>query len=189
MKNFRFVSLVIALSTSFLVNGAGSQESKFVLGIALGSSSVNIDQNKIQTDVDFDDDGFGATYLVAYRWGNNLVAEANLSHATNNFLFEGFDFYKTTELKLMLGYSFQLAQYLRIVPMLGVSKWDLDSQEGLVFNSGPEQRVEFDGTDLTYKLSLELPINDSFSLSLSYAKSHLDLGTSELSLVGLKFEF
>lgn len=189
MTKFQFGYLVIALAICFYAKSAQSQEPKFILGVELGQSSVNIDTNKIQTDVDFDDNGFAGSYFVGYRWANHFVNEVNLTLASNNFIFRGFDFYETKELKLLFGYSFQLADSLRIVPMAGMSRWELNSREGLIFNPGPEQNFKFEGTDLTYKLTMEYLINDSFALSLSYARTHLVLGTTELSLLGLKFEF
>lgn len=192
MKALKYSGLAIILATSFVANG---QESRVILGIELGSSSLDLDPDiTIGSDVPsleekIDNNGIGVTYLVGYRWENNLVVETNLSFASNNFLFEGTDFYETTEGKLMLGYSFQLAKHLRIVPLIGVSRWEVDLQEGLIFNPGPEQRDEFDGTDLTYKFSLEFPFNNGFALSLSYSNTNIDIGTAEMTQLGFKYEF
>ena len=186
MKHLKYLSLALLLTTSFITSG---KESNIILGVGLGSSSVKIDSDVAITDSEFDDEGIGFTYLAGYRWENNAVAEANLSYASNNFFFEGLDYYETTQVKVMFGYSFDIAKHLRIVPKIGLSRWKLDSQEGAILNSGPEEKIKLDGTDLTYKLSIDVPLNHLVVLSLSYARSELDIGTTTMTQFGVQFEF
>ena len=186
MKHIKNLSLALLLTSSFI---SSAKESSIILGGAIGSSSVKIDSDIVVTDNEFDDEGLGVTYIAGYRWGNNVIAEANLSYASNNFFFEGLDYYETTQVNFMLGYSFDIAKHLRIVPKIGLSRWALDTQEGSILNSGTEERIKLNGTDLTYKLSIDVPLSHWVALSLSYAVSQLDIGTTTMSQFGVQFEF
>jgi len=186
MKTSRYFGAFLLLTTSVFAN---AQEAEFILGLDLGRNSINIDQEFAIIDTEFDSDGYSLGYVLGYRWENNLVAEANIAYASNDSFFRAFDYYETSEIKLMLGYSFEIAEHLRIVPMLGFSRWELETKEGRLFNPGPEEQKEFDGTDLTYKVRMDFPVGQLVVLSLSYAKSELDASEIAITQFGIKFEF
>lgn len=182
----RYLAVIscMAFSSNILAN-----ESSILFGVELGASSVDFDEDTNLLVEDYDDDGLGFTYSLGYRWENNAIVEISGSFASNNAFFESFDFYETTEYQLLVGYSFPVSEKFRVVPMVGLSNWDLDSKEGTFLNPGDEVRQTFSGTDVAYKISAEYALFSSVVLSLSYRSSALDIGTSSMTQLGLKMAF
>lgn len=169
-----------------------TSQGKVILGIEIGTSSFDLEKQLLDEidPADIDDDGVSATYSAAYRWSNNIVVEGSLNYAGNVFFNFGLgDFYDTAEAKLLVGYTIPVAEHFRLVPMVGVSSWDIEIQEGAFLNPGPEAEAEADGTDLSYKLSAEFPFSSGFVLSLSYANTQTDIGDLSMTQAGVKFEF
>lgn len=186
MKTSSYLIGLLLLSSSFL---AKAQEAEVILGLELGRSSISIEPDFRVVDGDFDSDGYTFGYILGYRFENNLVLEGNLSYSSNDSFFRAFDHYETTESKLMLGYSFEVKNNFRVVPMIGYSRWELETKEGAWLNSGPEEQLKFDGTDLTYKVRMDFPVGQLVVLSLSYANSEVEYGRNEMTQFGIKFEF
>lgn len=189
MKAMKYSALAVFLMTNC---HAIADESKVIFGIEIGSSSLDL-ENDLANEFNqefLDDTGVSSTYSVGYRWANSWQVEGSLSASGNALFSLGLeDFYQAAEAKLMVGYSFQLAKHLRIVPLIGVSRWDVELQEGFLLNPGPEERIESDGTDFSYKVSAEFPIKKGFVLSLSYANTDTTFGDISMTQAGLKYEF
>lgn len=174
---------------------SAAEHKAIVLGLEVGSASLNLDRDPViangNTDLgeDLDDSGASLTYLAAYQWQNNWVAELDLAYSSNNFFFQSSDFYETTEIRGMLGYRLKLGEYLNLVPMLGISRWEVDLQEGFILNPGPEERDEFDGSDISVKLSAQVPLGESFLVTLSYTNTDTDLGNVAMTQLGLRVTF
>lgn len=186
MKRFLCLSWLI-IGTSIFSTQA--QDAEVILGLELGTSSISVEPEFKPQDVDIDYDGYVFGYIFGYRFENDLVFEGNISYSSNDSFFRSFDNYELTESKALLGYSFEIKDNFRIVPMIGFSRWELETREGAFLNSGPEEELRFDGTDLTYKVRLDFPVGQLVVLSLSYANTNVDFGRNELTQLGIKFEF
>ena len=94
-----------------------------------------------------------------------------------------------SERGVLVGYSFDIHPNFRIVPMLGWSSWDLVTEEGAFFNSGPEDELEFNGTDTYGRLNFEFPVTDVLQTVASNVHGDYDIGSSKTTRLGIKFEF
>ena len=189
MDNIKyFVLIVLLIGSCNLYAG----ESKVILGLEVGSSSLDLDTG---LSADFDSNQFdvgesSGTLLAGYRWQNNVQIEANYSRSGSGFLKLGLgDSYQATEGKLLVGYSFELTKYLRIIPLLGVSRWDLALQEIDFLNLDSQENIDLDGADFSYKVNVEFPISKRFVLGVSYASTNIDVGSINLTQVSFKYEF
>lgn len=169
-----------------------ADENKLLLGFEYGASQLNLDseyENNFDPSL-IDETGLSGSYSIAYRWQNNLIVESNLSISGNAFLTFGlFDFYEVSEVKLLVGYSIDLNEHFRLVPLIGLSHWSATLQEGAFLNPGPELSDEIDGTNLTYKLSAEFPFSNGFVVSFSHSNTNSDIGSIRLNQLGIKYEF
>ncbi len=188
--------ILAASSLALLLNSFSAQagQGEVLLGLDIGVSGMSIDEDFVITDTSEDGDrserGFPFSYVAGYHFANNVVAEANLVYNYEiNFFGTAFENYQVDELKGLVGYSFQLTHALSLVPFIGFSRWNLKANEGTLFNSGPEAKEEYDGTDLTYKLRLNFAFNSLIALSYSYAITEADFGSIHTSQIGLLFEF
>jgi hypothetical protein len=181
-------AVIIAFTTTFAI----AQESEVILGFDLGHSDFAPDSSFGDVPDDFHGSGFSLGYIAGYRWGNQVVLEANMATATNTdaFLFGDSGYFETLELKLMGGYSFKINDSLYIVPLIGLNDWELDTREETPSFERPEStRIRYKGTDLTYKIRFDLPINELLKLSASFSRSHFNIGKMTNVQLGLKFEF
>jgi hypothetical protein len=182
LKALSAISLVISSSVVF------AQEAKVIVGLELGTSAIAVDKDVAVFNDEFEQGGLTFGYIFGYRWDNNVVVEGNYNYTSNDGLFRTFDHYEAKETKVMLGYSFEVSEYFRVIPMLGMTRWEVDTKEGLLLNPGPEDQYRFNGTDLTYKLRLDAPVGDRFVFSLSYARSEFDIGSMGLTQFAIKLE-
>lgn len=186
MKKIITLSAFTLLMSSFTTH---ANEAQIRMGVELGTGKIKVDKDFAILKEDFDTDGFSLGYILGYKFENNVVTEANLAYTSSDVLFGTFDSYETYEFKAMIGYSFDLATHFRVVPMVGLSRWELDTKQGFFLNPGPEAKEEFSGTDFTYKVRLEVPLGDLVLLSLSYASTEVEFGRNETTQLGVLFEF
>jgi hypothetical protein len=99
------------------------------------------------------------------------------------------DFYQVIQARLLAGYTFEISKSIRIVPLVGISWWNINLNESAFLNPGPERRSEFDGRDFSYKISMEFPINDRVFLGISFGKTNIDIGSTNLLQASVKYEF
>ncbi|MEP1741624.1 MAG: outer membrane beta-barrel protein [Kangiellaceae bacterium] len=186
MKRFLLIFWLVIGTSTFSIR---AQDAEVILGLELGASSISVEPEFKPQDVDIDYDGYVFGYIFGYRFESDLVVEGNISYSSNDSFFRSFDNYELIESKALLGYSFEVKDNFRIVPMIGFSHWELETREGAFLNSGPEEELEFEGTDLTYKIRLDFPVGELVVLSLSYANTNVEFGRNELTQFGIKFEF
>jgi hypothetical protein len=186
MKTVKTLAALLLVSASTV---CAAEDAKFSIGIEVGQTKVGVDANVTQIGEEFKDTGYSFGYLLGYQWENNMVAEANFIYSSNDGLFRALDHFESSESKFMLGYSYQANDYLRIVPMIGLSQWKVEGKEGEIFAPGPEAKNKFDGTDLTYKLKFEIPVKKLIVFSISFAKTNIDIGDINMTQLGAKFEF
>lgn len=184
---YSLIAILLAASSPLV-----AQDAHIILGIEVGRSSLDLDR-ELEINIDpeaLDDRGLSATYSAAYEWENNFLVEGSLAFSGNGLFTLGLaDFYKTSEARLMVGYGIELSEHVRLVPAIGLSRWKAELQESAFFNPGPEDEANIDGTDLTYKISLEFPVSKGFMVSLSHGETKIDVGSLNMTQLGLKYAF
>jgi hypothetical protein len=186
MKKMWNVLLLSMICHSAIADG------KVVLGFEAGLNRFNVDEDivgEFERD-EIDNSGFQNALSIGYIWSNNLVLEGSVNVSGNQLFSLGLtDFYEIFEAKALIGKSFEINEHFRIVPLLGISSWDAQLRESAFLNPGPEARGEFEGQDLSVKLSADFPINRKLIFSVSYANTFSDIGNIQATLVGIKFQF
>jgi hypothetical protein len=183
----------VLFAIAFLcIHNAADTENKVIIGLDIGINSLKLKgelPNEFGAD-QLEEEGFGGTYLLGYRWSNNIQMEASLSSSDNGFVSLGLhDFYQVIQARLLASYTFEISKSIRIVPLVGISRWNINLNESAFLNPGPERRSEFDGRDFSYKISMEFPINDRVFLGISFGKTNIDIGSTNLLQASVKYEF
>lgn len=126
---------------------------------------------------------------AGYQWSNNAVIEYNpTANCSTDSFFWG-DSYCFGEAKLLVGYAVQLSESVWLVPMVGVSRWEFEAEEGVFLNPGEEAVKEFDGTDETFKVDLDFRGSGNFSFNVNYSHTSFDYGVTNNIGVGFKYRF
>jgi Outer membrane protein beta-barrel domain len=151
-------------------------------------------------DVDFDstpagnrfssDDSLVGEWQVGYRFDSKLVIEGggSLGLSIDTFLFG--DFFSLSDNHVLVGYAFQPAERFSIIPELGVSRWHLDTEDGIgPFFGGQGVETSDSGSDLIGRVSFEWHVTERFRLYGAYTEAHYDFGDSTAPSFGWKFQF
>jgi hypothetical protein len=151
-------------------------------------------------DVSFDDDTSAATrvigddslvgeWLVGYRFDSKLVVEGGGTLGLSLDTLVLADYFVLQDQRVMVGYAFQPGERFSIVPKLGVSFWELDTEDGPFFFLGNRPDVDDSGSDLIWRVSVEWRLAQRFHLYGAYSDAHYEFGDSSGPSFGFKFQF
>lgn len=181
--------MVIAILLSIASN-SNAQEEK-------GSSAfgyVSAGYTQFQIDREFsigsgeDNLGaFGFELFGGYRISEKLFIDAGL-FSTNTFSFlVGGDDYHLSEYSLNISYAFLIGDRISLVPRIGYAYWEMETEEGLFLNPGPEEITEFYGNNFVYSLGLEKVSSSNSALFLSVKSGHYEFGEITSFNLGVRF--
>lgn len=186
-----------ALGVAFLstfISGSALAGSIFLMP-EIGYSQLVIDQPpEYAGDGDRTEASSSINVITGYKFDSNFLVGANVGFTESNGVF-GFGFadhYSVDEYGVMLGYSINVAPHFRIVPAVGVARWELDSNSGWlteVFHRGDEEEIALDGSDPYWRISLEFPLSRAVGLNLSHQQSNYAFGELQATRFGVKIEF
>lgn len=159
-----------------------------VLIAEAGPSLIEIDGEFRPSEIHNSQNGNALGLSAGYKFTSNIVilGSANRYYGTN--FFGANDRVHLTEANILLGYSLINTQHFRLLPMVGWSDWELESKEGALFNSGPEEVRVFKGESIIGKIIFELPIKDFFAMQFSLTHGEFDFGELSAIRIGAKFE-
>jgi hypothetical protein len=126
--------------------------------------------------IEVDTQGLGVSLGVLTPIG--LVAEVGADEFGDYDFFDSFDGYELSQQFVSVGYQFELGSGWRLVPRVGRMKWKLRSEEGRLFNPGPEETTEVRGYDYYWEVGVSRRISKVVSLGMNYKQGSFDFGRS-----------
>jgi hypothetical protein len=181
--------LYLLLSSLFFCTPLCHAQDPFFWTVEVGSTSIDIEEQYYINDYDNDPEAGAISSHFGYQFDNRWLVGGGLSYATSSFsggIID--DNYAFGELRAFTGYSFKLGEHFYLVPMIGVSRWTLITDEALIFGGDDEDpEDEMDGTDIYGQLNAEIPFNNRLSLTLSYTRVTTDpaqVSSTKLGLLG-----
>jgi hypothetical protein len=168
-------ALVLSLAIS---QNAFSAESEFQITPRVGMGELRVDQfvGVNDQEITVDTQGLGVSFGFLTPVG--VVAEIGADTFGDYNFFESFDSYRLTQQFLSLGYQFELGDGWRLVPRAGRARWKLRSEEGWLFNPGPELTREARGYNYFWELSVARRISKTVTLGLNYKQGSYEFGRS-----------
>ena len=187
-KNNLLQSMILVL----LAISGPSWAGKTILLAEFGRMSVDVgSEYTFENEEEANEDLLGG-FMAGYKFDNNAIVAFNYTYATglaSDGLFGAFDHYDLSEQTLLVGYSFDVARYLRIVPMAGWTRWSLTGEEGAFLNPGEEEELSEDGRSFVPRINFEIPFGELIQANIAYQRGNYDFGDASSWRVGLKFEF
>jgi hypothetical protein len=181
--------------SSLALIAAATPDSAFAGGVFFGFGGA-------AGDVDFDsdfaadrvtsDDSIVGEWEVGYRFDSKFAIEGggSVGMSLDTFLFG--DAFVLSDYRVMAGYAFQPAERFSIVPEVGVSFWDLKTDEEILLPFIPGGGLlDFgeSGSDLMFRVSFEWRVAQRLHLYGAYTEAHYDIGDSSAPSFGFKFQF
>jgi hypothetical protein len=159
-------------------------------GFGGGAGDVSFDGDTFADNIVPSDDSFVGEWEVGYRFDSKLVIEGGGTLGLSLDVFFLGDFFTLSDERVMVGYAFQPGERFSIVPKLGVSFWDLHTEDGANFIFG-SARADFDdsGSDWIWRVSGEWRVAERLHLYGAYSEAHYGFGDSSGPSFGFKLQF
>ncbi len=214
MNFFRIVLASLALSGAFSVHAieekssdtvekkstpvvSVKQRGDFYAGFSLGNGNFEVAPEYTVNNSGVDSSGLIFEGLFGYRWKSKFFVEGHLSVVSDDVFLvdELFSIFggenvdtSITTTTIYGGYTFDINKHFRISPMLGYTRWELESKVD-VENPRADQVVKTKGNDLKYRLNFDFPVGKLVVLNLAYERASYNFGKTDNTYFGIKFEW
>ena len=168
---------------------SNARQGTFFAGLELGQGRVDLDDNFATFQDDRNANGLASAAGIGYQWHNNLIVEANIAAIDEVDVFEAFDDININEFSTFVGYSFEVSPKFKIIPMIGVNRWEIKATEGRFLNPGDEDSATVRGTDFIYKIKFQVPIRSNIHAYLSHSEGEYDYIDSNATRLGIRIDF
>lgn len=180
--------LYFLIGSLFFCSSICHAKDPFFWTIEVGSTTINIEEQYYINDYDSAPEALAIASHFGYEFDNQWLVGGGFSYASSSFS-AGIidDNYSFGEFRAFTGYSFKLGKHFYLVPMVGVTKWTLTTDEALIFRDEDEPEDDMDGTDIYGQLNAEIPFNNRLSFTLSYTAVTTDpakVNSTKLGLLG-----
>ena len=82
-----------------------------------------------------------------------------------------------------------VATHLRIVPIVGTTKWELHAKSGALITAQNPKTGTYKGNEVYGQLNIEFPINHLLTVITSVNDTHFKFGSNRSVQVGVSFGF
>ena len=183
----KFIAVVV------LVMGTSAPAwSDVFIGLDLGAGDLDIDNISVAPDFELTSLSDSATAVRAtagYAFDNGFHILVGFDDVESiEFLGLG-ESIELEALKLGAGYSQPISKRFRAGGTIGLASWDLEAQESILFNPGPEATGGLDDTDIYFDFSIEWVINDTFRMPLTFNYNDYDFGDATIWSIGVRVHF
>jgi hypothetical protein len=174
--------------------GAAAPATALAGGVFFGfggaAGDVDFDRTLAEDRVSSDDSVVGE-WEVGYRFDSKLLIEGGGSVGLSLDTFFFGDSFALSDNHVMVGYAFQPVERFSIAPKIGLSHWNLTTEEevALSFFGIPLLESDESGNDLIFRVSFEWRVAQRLHLYGAYTEAHYDFGDSTAPSFGFKFQF
>jgi hypothetical protein len=118
-----------------------------------------------------------------------LLLEAGASSQSNFDWFGADDEFDFEEQHVSLGYQLELGEGWRVVPKVSRMRWRLHTEEGQLFNPGPEAQSVLRSYEYTWEVLVGRQITSLLTLGVSYQDNSFDFGSARMASFVVTFGF
>jgi hypothetical protein len=170
------LTLSIALCALVFQRPAGAATPELQITPRVGAGSllvhefVGINKNEVDTST------YGIGASIGFLTPIGVVAEIGADTFGDFDFFESFNSFRLSQEFGSIGYQFDLGNDWRLVPRVGRAHWKLRSQEGRLFNPGPEEVREVRGWDYFWEVGVAHRISQVVALGVNYKQGQYNFG-------------
>ncbi len=184
-KLFMTAKLSAKMSTGavlvFLTSTAAAEG--LFLGVEAGLADADLGDVAIFSDgstvtVGSDDAILTGGLSARYSWSNDVFVEVGYQSYESLSVVLLTDAVELETIRAAVGYYLPGDSRLRVMGKAGVSFWELQARESLVFTPGPEEETTLDGSDLFAEVGLEYRFTERSRAGLSLSYQGLDDGSA-----------
>jgi hypothetical protein len=189
-RTMRSLLTILAAGALLALQGtANAAESEFQITPRAGVGDLRIDQFEGVDDNLADTDTYGLGVGVGFLTPIGIVFEAGADNFGDFDLFNTFDSFNLSQKFASVGYQFELGEGWRLVPRVGRAHWKLRSEEGRIFNPGPEEVRSISGDNYFWEASISRRISRVVTLGMNYRQGNFDFGRARTASFVVTFGF
>lgn len=151
-------------------------EGQFQISPRVGRGEMRIHEGFTIADEGEEVDALSIGCVVGYSTPFGVLLEVGAESQSNFDWWSATDEYSLAQQYVAIGYEFDFAQGWTFTPKAGRARWKLRSEEGLLFNPGPEAEEEIRGYEYFWEAQLSRRLNERVSLGGAYQEGEFDFG-------------
>lgn len=183
------LTLLVVPCAVLLHTPATAATPEFQIAPRAGFGSLRVDQLVGVNESRLDTNTFGIGASFGYLTPVGIVAEIGADDFGDFDLFNTFDSFRLTQQFASIGYQFDLGNRWRLVPRVGRAHWKLRSQEGRLFNPGPEETRDVRGDSYFWEIGVARHIAGVVTLGMTYKHGQYDFGRTQSAAFTVTFGF
>jgi len=161
-----------------------ARESELQISPRAGHGELKIDAFRGVNEKLEDLDTLGLGVSFGFLTPVGVLVEVGEENYGNFDLFDADDEFRLVQRYIGIGYQFELGDGWRLVPKVGRSHWKLTSEEGQLFNPGPEETRVIRGDEYFWEIGFGRRVSKVMALGASVRSGDYDFGrASSLSFV------
>ncbi len=149
------------------------------IGSGIGTGDVDIDREFFPEVTSLTTDSNAVLvgdFLVGYEFENGVFVDLGIeSYDTVNFLLIA-DEVNLNTTRIGIGYTIPSESRFKFYGKTGINFWQLELEESIFLNPGPELSDKQSGEDLFLQVGMDYHFNQRFRLGISYDYSSNDFG-------------
>ena len=173
----RIALTTLALGALLALQGtARAAESEFQITPRAGVGNLRVDEFERFDRNLADTNTYGLGVGLGFLTPLGVVIEAGADTFGDYDFFNTLDSFSLTQESLSVGYQFDLGEGWRIVPRVGRAHWKLRSEQGRLFNPGPEDSEEIHGYDYFWEAGVSRRISRIVTLGMNFKQGNYEFG-------------
>jgi hypothetical protein len=172
------ILLVVSLALGALLyeRPAAAITPEFQISPRAGLGSLRLDEFVGFSEDDSESDTYGIGIGVGFLTPIGIVAEIGADSFGDFDFFDSFDSVSLSQEYLSVGYQAELGDGWRLVPRVGRARWKLRSEEGRLFNPGPEEEREIRGYNYFWEIGVSRRVSRVVTLGMNYRQGQYEFG-------------
>jgi hypothetical protein len=169
-------NLSILLILTSMASPTLAAEGHFQISPRLGRGEMRIDEGFTIADEREEVDALSVGVAAGYSTPFGLLLEVGAASQSNFDWWSTTDEFSLSQQYVAIGYEIDFAEGWTFTPKAGRARWKLHSEEGLLFNPGPEAEKDTRGYEYFWEAQLSRRLNDRVSLGGAYREGEFDFG-------------
>jgi hypothetical protein len=169
-------SLPVSLMLVIIVPTSYAAEGNFHISPRLGKGEMRVDEMFTVADRHEKADALSMGCVFGYSSPIGLLFEVGAESQRNFDWWDADDELTLSQQYVAIGYEIAFAEGWTFTPKAGRARWKLHSEEGRLFNPGPEEQTEIRGYEYFWEAQLSRQLTDKVSIGGAYQEGEFDFG-------------
>lgn len=182
-------TLLVFLMLAAIVPTSHAAEGAFHISPRVGKGEMRIDEAFTISDEHEKADALSVGCVLGYSSPIGLLFEVGAESQRNFDWWSAADEFVLSHQYVAIGYEIGFAEGWTFTPKAGRARWKLHSEEGRLFNPGPEAAQDIRGYEYFWEAQLSRRVTDRVSLGGAYQESEFDFGRARSLSFVATFKF